>query len=236
MPGYASVDGTVGAGPLNDIFTPDLTQRWTLGQIATGVDPYFGYGEFIYGQAAAAIALPGRLVVPSEVYLMTDLASTAIQGMPFAVSRQVMAINTFGWFQIGGLCPVQTANSVATGVAVGIGTAGIAGTNSAGKQLMNTRVQKDSTFTVGGAPNLKKVSSTNGSPVLNISSIDGLFVGLTISGIAGITGTILSIDPSGRFITMSANASVTASGNAIFTYTGFLLVYISRPFSQGAIT
>jgi hypothetical protein len=231
MPGYAPLEGTVGIQPLNDIFTPDTTQRWTLGEFATGIDPYFGFGEFVYGKAATAMA-PGRLVFSSEVFLMTDLPNTALMGRPFAVARANFPINTFGWFQIGGLCPIQTAASVATGVAVGIGAAGQAGTNSASKQLLNTYVAQPSTFTL-----TKNGSTVNGSTILGLSNIDGLFVGLAVSG-TGIPGgtTIASTDPSGRFITLSAAATVTGNATMTFTYTGFLLANIQRPFSQGAIT
>lgn len=229
MPGYAPLEGTIGIQPLNDIFTPDTTQRWTLGEFATGIDAYFGYGEFIYGKAAAAMN-PGRLVFPSEVYLMTDLANTANLGMPFAVARAAFPINTFGWFQIGGVTPMQTANSVATGVAVGVAAAGQAGTNSAGKQLLNTRVLQASAFTL-----TKNASTVNGIPQVAVSNVDGLFIGLTISG-TGVSGTILAINPNGREITLSANATATGQLTATFTYTNFLLTYIQRPFSQGAIT
>lgn len=229
MPGYAPIDGTIGIQPVNDIFIPDLTQRWTLGQMVTGVDPYFGYGEFVYGKAVAAMN-PGRLVFASEVYLMTDIPSTAGMGRPFAVARAAFPINSFGWFQVAGFCPVQTANSVATGVVVGIGTAGIAGTNSAGKQLLNTYVAQASAFTL-----TKGCTTQAGSPIVGVSNIDGLFVGLTISG-TGMSGTILSLDPSGTKITLSANSTVTGQATGTFTYTGFLLCNIVRPFTQGAIT
>lgn len=228
---YAPLEGTIGVQPLADLFTPDTTQRWTLGEFATGIDPYFGFGEFVYGKAASAMA-PGRLVFASEVYLMTDLPNTALMGRPFAVARANFAINTFGWFQIGGVCPIQTAASVATGVAVGIGAAGQAGTLAASKQLVNTYVAQASTF----APT-KNGSTTNGSTFLQLSNVDGLFIGMAVSG-TGIAGgsTIASIDASQRAVVLNNAATATGNATITFTYTGFLLVNIQRPFAQGAIT
>jgi hypothetical protein len=71
--------------------------------------------------------------------------------------------------------------------------------------------------------------------VVQVTSIDGLFVGLTISG-TGVTGTITAISTNGRDVTLSANATATGTITATFTYTGFGLVHISNPFAQGAIT
>ena len=68
-----------------------------------------------------------------------------------------------------------------------------------------------------------------------VVNIDGLFTGLTASG-TGISGTITGMDAGGKFVTLSANATATGAITATFTYTGFVLVHISDPFVQGAIT
>lgn len=230
MPGYAPVHPITGVQPFNEMMTPDTTQRWTLGQVCDAVDAYFGYGRFVYGKAVAAMN-PGRLVFPSEVWTMTDLPNTALLGRNFYVCRQVMAINTFGWFQCEGTTPIQTANSVATGVSVGIAAAGQGGTLAIGKQLLGYYNAQASTFAL-----TKTNSNTqNGSAVISVPNVDGLFYGLTASG-TGISGTIIYIDASGRSVTLSANATATGVITATFTYTGFLLGVINAPHSQGAIT
>jgi len=235
MPQYASKYGTVGEGPMADIFAPDTIQRFVLGSQQDAVDPYFGYGRFIYLKYPASQAVnPGRLLsVVDQTFLTADLPSTAGLGYPFVVARQVCASSAtaqYGWFQIEGVCPLQVNASVAAGVVIGNAAAGVGGTNTAGKQLLGVKVLQPSTF------NLTKAANTvNGSAVIGVSNVDGLFVGLTISG-TGVSGTILSLDPSGRFITLSANATATGAITATFTYTGFVLAHISCPFTQGAIT
>jgi hypothetical protein len=115
---------------------------------------------------------------------------------------------------------------------VGIGTAGNLGANSAGKQVLNAMVQQASTFTITKA----NTQTQSGSPVLVVSGVEGLFVGLTLSGTGIGAGTIASIDPSGRFITSTANSTATGSVTLTGTYTGYLLVTVNGAFTQGAIT
>lgn len=236
MPGYAPIHPVVGVQPFNELLIPDTVQRNQLGMVVDAVDPYFGYGRFIYLKSGGSMN-PGRLVIISDqTFVTADLGNTANLGHPFAVARSVYsAASQFGWFQFEGVTPVQTAASVAAGVAVGIGAAGQAGTNSAGKQLLSTRVLQPSTFTLTKTGVLAPFGNTT---QIQVPNVDGLFYGLAVSGtgIAGST-TITGIDTSGRFFTV--NNAVTAPLTTVtvtFTYTGFLLVHINNPFGQGAIT
>jgi hypothetical protein len=230
MPGPAPLYPVVGNTPIGDFFIPDTTQRWTLGEMMDAVDPYFGGGTYVYGKAASAVA-PGRLMYPSETWTFTDLPSTAGQGYPFAVAKTNMAINTFGWFQVYGVCPVQAAQSVATGVAAAVSATGQAGTLANGKQLLNFRVLQASTFTL-----TKTGITLSGSPIIQVSNVDGLFYGLTPSGTGVGAGTINAIDASGRQFTNSANSTATGGGITItFTYTNYILAFIQNPFAQGQV-
>lgn len=234
---YAPVHPVAGLQAINELFTPDTTggsgadgRRFPAGMCVDAVDPYFGFGKFMYLKAGAAHN-PGRLVIISdETMVNADLPNVTLQGFPFLVARQVMAQNSWGWYQFEGVTPIQTTASVAAGVAVGIGAAGQAGTNSASKQLLGTRVLRASTFTL-----TKTAMTTNGSAVIQLTNVDGLFYGLTISG-TGVSGTITAIDASQNRLTLSANATATGTITATFTYTGFLLVHINTPVAQGAIT
>ena len=235
MPGYANVLNYVGNTPPDNFFTPTTEQKFPMGYIFIGVDPYFGAGEFVYGKAVAA-QITGEMVAPSsEAWVMTAMPSTAGLGKPILFAKQEMAINTFGWYQRSGMSPIAASASVAADVAVGIGTAGKAGTNTAGKQLLGLVVRGASTFT------LTKTATTNLNPgtikVVRVSNTDGLFVGLTVSG-TGIPASseITAIDPNGAFITMSENATAAGTITMTGTYTGYLLAYYQHPFTQGAIT
>lgn len=242
MPGYAPVHSLVGFGPVNDIFTPDTVQRFTVGQVIDAVDPYFGYGRFAYYKCAASQAVaPGRLVtVVDETGLTVDLASTANLGYPILVARQNFtssATAQWGWFQFEGICPIQVNASVAAGVAIGIGTAGTATTNSAGKQLLGVKVLRASTFTLTKV-GLPAPVGPQLSTVLGVTNVDGLFIGLAVSG-TGVPAstTISSIDPSGRYITLNNSLTTIPNGQTItFTYTGFVLAHLNTPQGQGAIT
>lgn len=228
-----AVPNRIGAGPVVDLgAAPDTTQRFPLGTVVFVDDAFFGGGEFIYGKSAAAMD-PGRLTFPDFGWVMTDLPNTALLGYPIYVCRQVFsAASQFGWFQRSGSAPVQTAASVAAGVAVGIGAAGKAGTLAASKQIVNAVVQKASTY----APTQANCQTYSGSPRINLNGVSGLFKGLAVSG-TGIPGgtTILSVDNENQ-ITLSANATASGSVTLTFTWTNFLLLGIDRAFGQGAIT
>lgn len=232
MPGYAPIHPVVGAQPFNTIFTPDTTQRWQLGMMMDAVDPYFGYGRFVYGKAVAA-QVPGTLVTLDNTFTATVLPSTANLGTPVFAAAQNFAINTFGWYQMEGLCPITTSAAVVAGATVYIGTAGnLTATLAAGKNILGVRVNQIATFTITKA----NAQTQAGSPVIGVQSTDGLFVGMALSGTGVAAGTITLIDSSGRFITNTANSTATGSITLTGTYTGYCLAGINAPFAQGNIT
>ena len=228
MSGFAPVSPAAGITPVADLFVPDTTQRWPLGMVIDAVDTYFGWGRFIYLKAVAA-QVPGNLVTIDETFTATAVASTANTGWPLAVCRQNVGTAAFCWYQIEGMAPIKTANSIATGTAVGLGTAGIAGTLANGKQILGMHVLQASTFTITKANS----TTTNGTAIIQVPNVDGLWVGLTLSGTGVGAGTISSIDPSGRFITNSANSTATGSVTVTGTYTNFLLCRFQNPHVQG---
>lgn len=231
MPGYAPLEGTLGLPPAGDIFVPDTTQRWQLGQIFTGIDPFFGFGEFVYGKAAQASGVGRVLYFSDNVYTATDAPNTALLGRALVVPVANMAINTFGWFCVRGQRPWLANAATAVGTSFGLTAAGTVGTLAAGKQILNAQITQTGTF----APTKANCTSVNGSPVLGVPNVDGLFVGLTVTG-TGISGTISAVDPSGNKVTLSANATATGSITATFTWTNFLLVMSNGAIAQGAIT
>ena len=235
---YSPIHPVVGIQAFNEVMVPDTTQRWTPGMIMDAVDPYFGYGRFVYLQSSGAVA-PGRLQMVNDQTLITaDLPNTANTGFPIVVARQnFSAINQWGWWQLEGVCPLQAQASVAAGAQIGIGAAGQVGAVSAGKMIMNARVLQPSTFTLTKS---NGVIVQNADNRLFLSNTAGLFYGLAVTGsITGIGGgsTVNGIDPSGRFITLSANTvAVVTIPTVTFTYTGFVLAYLQNAFVEGQIT
>jgi hypothetical protein len=236
---YAPVHPVVGGGPVADIFTPDTTARFPAGMVLDAVDPYFGWGRFIYLQSSGAVALPGRVTtITDQTFATADAANTANLGQPVVFNRQVIsATGVWSWYQMQGVLPVQVNATVAQGAAIGIAAAGILGTNTAGKQLLNAKVLQSQTFTLTKANGV----IANGDFRLFLpGSINGLFVGLAVTGsVAGIaaSSTIASIDPSGRFVTLNNACTATVTIPTVtFTYTGFGLLHVANAFLQGAIT
>lgn len=230
---YAPLFPIAGIQPINDIFTPDATQRWTPGMDIDAVDPYFGAGKFLYLKSGAAY-VPGNLVyIVDQTFVTAILPSTANMGRPFLVARQnFSAAGQWGWFQYAGVTPLTASASVAQGVAAGIGTAGNAGAQTAGKQLLGVTVLQPSTFSLAILG-----QTQNGSNQLGLVGTAGLFDGLAVTG-TGIAAasTISSLDPSGRFVTLNNACTATGTATITFTYTGFILAFINEPVTQGAIT
>lgn len=230
---YAPVSPTVGAPGINFGYATDTTQRATLGMMVSAVDPYWGRGEFIYLKSNDTI-VQGSLCVYDKSFVATLLPNTANLGVEVVVAFLAAAAGNYGWFFLGGdNMPCNAQASVAAGTVMGIGAAGQVGASSAGKELPGLKSVAASASTVVKANTI----TVNGSKVLQVSSGDGWFPGIALSG-TGIAGgaTIAAMDPSGRFVTMSAAATATGSVSVTGTYTGFNIGQASRIFAQGRIT
>ena len=237
-----------GPSPFNDWFAPDTVQRMPLGVKVCAVDPFWGYGEFVYIKSNDAI-LKGSLVaiggaaVAAGVQtrtLGTLLPSTAGQGFPFGVAMAPMASGTFGWVQVAGTVVYKTNATVAADTAVAVAAAGIVGTLANGKQLLGVRNTKAATGT-----DTAVVNTTNGSYVLTFrDGYDGFFLGEAITGTGIPASTVIAkLDPDGRTVYMgsaigtvgdklaTATGSITLTG----TYTGFGQGFVQYPFAQGQI-
>lgn len=230
-----------GASPFNDWFTPDTTQRHQLGLIVEAMDPFWGYGKFQYIKSNDAI-LKGSLVTvgTANTFLGTLTPSTANLGQPFGVAMAPIPSASFGWIQLVGMAVWKTNATVAADAAIGIAAAGIAGTNAAGKQILNGHNVKSATATA-----TVTASTTNGTGTLQTGGYDGFFIGMALSGTGVPASTVVAkLDPDGRTIyTGSAigtlgdkNSTATGVITLTGTYTGFGLGNIMFPFGQGAIT
>jgi hypothetical protein len=225
----------VGFPAINFGYVPDTTQRYALGTIVSAVDNFWGGGEFIYGKNNNGGALnTGQLCVFDSAFNFVQVPNSANQARAVAGAYQNFTSNlTFGWFQLSGQVILAAGASVAAGTPFGITAAGQVGASSAGKEIENAASSQPSTNTVviaGG-------NTTNGSPILQVPKSDGWFPGVTLSG-TGIPGatTVSAIDPSGRFVTMSNNATATGTASITGTYTNFIIAAAGRMFAQGRIT
>lgn len=236
---YQATSAVAGTQPFNDWFTPDTVQRHMLGIKVEAVDPFWGWGEFIYGKASGAIA--ARLVcVLDNTYLAVGVPNAANQGFPVVFAMSKMADATFGWFMKSGLAIYATTATVAAGTAIGITGVGTVGANTAGKQILGVR-------NLIAATGTKTVTAltTNGTGILQTGGYDGFFVGMALSGTGIPASTVVAkLDSDGRTIyTGSAigtlgdkNSTATGSITLTGTYTGFGAGMVDAAFAQGAIT
>lgn len=245
---YAAIGTMAGTQPFNDWFTPDTVQRHPLGTEVTAVDEFWGLGKFIYIKSNDAI-LKGSLVSIGgaaialgvvTAYLGVLLPSTANLGTPFGVAANAIPSGSFGWVQLSGNAVYKTGATVAADAAIGIGAAGIASTNSAGKQLLGVHNTVSATGT-----NTVIAGTTNGTGILTTGGYAGFFLGMALSGTGIPASTVVAkLDPDGRTIyTGSAigtlgdkNSTATGSITLTGTYTGFGQGFLSNPHGQGAIT
>jgi hypothetical protein len=232
----------IGSAPIGNWFTVDTTQRHPLGTVVSFVDPFFGGGEAIYLQAPASTALKVGAVLSWDTatsFLASNTANTTIMGKSIGFAMNAVASSAtaqFLWVQIAGQAPVFSNASVAADTGIGIVAAGQAGAQAAGKQFLNCRVTKAATTTVVKANTVTQ----NGSPIIKVSTTDGWFVGVSVSGTGITTSLITAIDPDNRTVTLASNASATGSVSATGTYNDatsfFNVCTFDRPFIQGAIT
>lgn len=236
---YAALNTPAGNQPFNDWFSPDTTQRFALGTKQLAVDPFWGWGEFVYAKASGALT-PRTLCVLDETYLAVGVPNAANQGFPVCVAMGNMATLTFGWFMTAGYGPIKATATVAADAALGITGVGTVGANTAGKQILGVRNRVAQT----GTKVLLSVLTTNGSSVLVTQGYDGWFLGVAVTG-TGIpaSSVVAKLDPDGRTVfigsavgTIDKLATATGSISATGTYTGFTLAQMNNPFAQGAIT
>jgi len=237
----ANNTAVAGFSAVGNWFIPDSTQRHPLGTIMSMIDPFWGGQEVVYCSFPASTALRvGVPVVWDTNYSATAVPNTANLGQPVGFvlnSVPSVAAVQYGWVLTGGKIPAYSNASVAANAQIGIAAAGQLGANSAGKQILDAKVQAAATTTVAKS----NVVTQNGSPKLLASNTDGWFVGMPISG-TGIPAstTVSSLDPDNRTVVMSANATATGAVTVTGTYndgTNFWnVLYVNRPLAQGAIT
>lgn len=238
---FAPITPIANFQPINDWFTPDTTQRLPLNMKLDAVDPFWGYGEFVYGKANAALAKGNLVVQVTTLGSYDQVPNTANLGQPVLVAMSKMAISTFGWFQKAGLAVYATTATVAANAALGLTGAGTVGANTAGKQLLGVTNLQSAT----GTKAITNVATLNGSSVLvTPAGYDGWYTGMALSGAGVPAATVVAqLMPDGKTVLMgsaigtidkvaTATANVTVTG----TNTGFGIGHIESPLIQGAIT
>lgn len=242
MPGSTLLP--VGFQQANAGFLNGTVESQGPGFYSFGQDAYWGGREFLFVKAGGTIPQFALVTVTPAVsggkYVYTAVVcpNTANLGRPVGVAMGAAVSGDYLWVCVGGVVPVASAASVAADTAFGIGAAGQGGAIAAGKQILNARVVVAATATVAKT----NCTGAAGSLVIQVPDSDGWFTGAYISGTGIQAGTtVVSIDPSGRFVTLSlATTSAYVGGTMTATYNNATIFYnvahINRPFAQGQVT
>lgn len=191
----------------------------------------------------AAVIPPGQLVIIDKNFRISlTAASQANKGSPVYVTLTNFQIGStteqYGWVLRSGICPIAYSVAATVGNVYG-GTAGKATpTAAAGVQILNAicLTAAIATFTKGG-------TTRNGSSLVKLGNLTGVYVGQAISG-TGIPGAsvVSAMNPDGTSLIIGSAVgtpvSATATGTNVmtFTNTGFGICQIDRPTFQSQIT
>lgn len=244
---YAPITGAVKQA-IAQWNVPSTTQQEKLGRIVQAEDPYWGYGEFIYGKAAAALNVGNLCVMQAASVGATGAIAfdktpnTANLGQAQFVAITEMASGSFGWFMKSGMTPVKSTATVAAAAAVGLTGAGTIGANTAGKQILGYTQLASQTATFAKS-NVQTLSGSG--TIVCPQGYDGWALGFAITGTGIPASTVVAgLDPDGKTVytgsavgvTGDKNATATGAVTVTATYTGYSIANINAPISQGAIT
>lgn len=221
----------------------DTVQNAPLGTIAQAHDPIHGFGEFIYLQGVAS-CVAGSLVsfnwsaTAANNFQATLDPATANLSIPKAFAMGAHVAGTYGWFQIRGAAIAANNGTAAVGNAFAKATGQIGSAAVAGTQVLNTQiaVANGSTFTKANC------RTQNGSTTVIVPNLDGLFIGVAVSGTGIPGGATVAAGQNGQpfsgnnAIVLSAAATADGSVTLTFTRTNFSVVMTHIPIGQGQIT
>lgn len=111
MANWHPIDQIIGQQPLE---TTETTQKHPEGTLLRFRHETFGTGEFIYLKGVASTAV--GTVVTYDQFLHTTTIAPATGGIgPVAVAMSANVASQWGWYCIGGSCPVLAPNAVVPG-------------------------------------------------------------------------------------------------------------------------
>lgn len=230
--------------PTPRLMETETVQNLPFGTIVRAYENLLGGGEFIFLQGVAS-TVAGSVVTYNPFTGVTTLgAATANDSSPIGIALAPTVASLFGWYQIGGVAVAANNGTAATGNAFTKATGTLGSAAVAGTQILGGAkilVANSSTFT-------KTCTTRNGSTELFCPNLDGVFVGLPLSGTGIPGGTTVAAgynnSPAGRSssagssqsLIMSAAATADGTVTVTFTRTNFSLLGGSRWFGQGQIT
>lgn len=202
----------------------DTVQNFPFNTVVRAYDPIHGAGEFVYLQGVASTVAGSRVTYVPNTGVTTLGDATGATGLPCAFAAAPTVAALFGWYQISG-----TALAVNGGTAV-VGTGKIAASGAITSAAVVTGQVLGGTILVANGTTFTKTGTTrNGSTEVIFSNLDGVYVGLPISG-TGIPGgaTVAAgynnspnarNSSAGSATTLNLSAAATADGTVTVTFT-----------------
>lgn len=238
---YAPIVPVVPMQPIDAWYVPDTTQRHPLGMLIAAIDPYWGYGEFVYGKSAAALNFANLVAMTATLGNFDKVASTAGLGFPVLSAMNEMAISTYGWFLKAGVGVFKSSATVAAAANIAVVSAGVLGAVANGKQVLNYNQLASAT----GTKTFANTQTQNGSAKLFMpGGYGGIFLGGALSGTGIPASTVVAkLDPDGCTVyTGSAigtvgdkNSTATGAVTVTQTNTGYSVAHVDSPFMQGQV-
>lgn len=211
-----------------------------VGAEVQAVDPYFGAATLLYGKANGDISRYALCVASATVG--TGSASlgfivapnTAGTGASVVVALAALTSGEYGWFLKSGAVPVLSTANLAAAALPALSGAGTIGALANGKQILGARVVAPSTSTLA-----KTATGNVGSNTLHVSSSDGWFVGMAVTGTGIPASTTITEISAGQNKVMISNALTALPSTVTGTYNDgsayFNLVHLNHAHIQGQV-
>ena len=123
-----------------------------LGTIVRGVDPTYGYGEFIFLSGVASTAVGTVVSYDGTTFATARTTTVANQSRPVAIAMAACATSTnYAFYQISGTAVVSKSTTAAfsgtTKVSVGIKSTGKIGATASGKEVLGMKTAQTASVT-----------------------------------------------------------------------------------------
>jgi hypothetical protein len=218
--------------------TPPLPQP---GQRLIAQDDIYGPAEFVLAYGVASLAI-GEAVRIGPNYAVTRAAAglRGMVGVAMAANTDTAALS---WYCVRGQVPIRSLTAAANAPLFWSATAGAVDDGVvAGDLIFGAFAQ-----TAGGATVDTKVCATvNGSNLITVPDLDGLYVGMAVTGTGipggttisaiGVGGLMLGVQgPRAREVQLSANATATGGPTLTFAHIAtYCTARLVDPFASGA--
>ncbi len=250
---YATSQNVLGIPPVNVQITQADWKKF-LGQDSTApnvplpfpgqemqaTDPIFGSATFVLAFGLAGLQVGEMVVIRSNYAVVRGVATSR------GVAAVSMTANTdptaLSWYCILGQCPARVTSGA---INLPLYWTATAGSPSATVVATDQITSAFSATAVSATVTTKIINTVNGSNLVTVPNLDGVYIGQAITGTGipgsttvsaiGFGGTMLGAQgPTANQLQLSANCTATGSPTATFAHNAtFLTALLARPAAAG---